>query len=188
MSSINTLANTGYYQLNGGSANTNVTQSLITALAGNSPGASPGNDDAYLLSLSPSAQQYLKTGSLPAVAGQQGFTLNSKQQQAITDILTKYKDAPYTQDTFVKIQNDLNAAGLGASTLTMEDKAKSFNAAQVLINALSGGNADSSNSGVASDSDEQAKANSYIQNIIGQWKNMSGNSASVTAAGAGGGA
>ena len=208
MSSVNNFASTGYYQLfnnsgsqsSGTTAQTNVTQSLLQALSGSSNSTSTSND-AYLLSLSPQAQQYLSATSSNSSSNSgdalfnalqatqssgtnstgQSFLLSSKQQASITAIITKYKDAPYTQDTFNSIQNDLNAAGLGTSTLSLLDQNKSFNPAVVLINALNGGSTDSSNTGVASASDEQAKSTAYMQNIISQWKNISGNSGKDTA-------
>ncbi len=209
MSSITNLSSSGYYQLNNSStgsqsqtSGTSTTQSLISALNGTSSTNGPNTDSAYMLNLSPQAKAYINsqnatgtntTASLlnsltgsgssnsasgTALGASQNFTLSANQQQKITDILTKYKDAPYTQDTYNKIQNDLNKAGLGSNTLMMEDKAKTFNAPLVLINALNGGN--SSDTGVTSDSDEQAKASSYMQGIISQWKNISGNAATAT--------
>jgi len=185
MSSINNLANYGgYYQLSGqsnGQSGTNgsATDALLQALNSSSAsGASSTNSDAYLLNLSPQAQQYLSgtNSALPGASGSNGsYVLSSEQQAAITDILTKYKGAPQTQDTFNKIQNDLNAAGLGASVLSLEDQAKSFNPAMVLINALNGGSTDGINTGVTSSTDEQSKASAYMQQIISQWKNISGN-------------
>jgi hypothetical protein len=106
--------------------------------------------------------------------GQGSFLLSAQQRQTIADILAKYKDAPYNQDTFNQIQDDLNAAGLGTNTLSMKDQAKSFNPLMVLVNALNGGSTSSSNTGVPGSADEQSKANNFIQGIIQQWQNLLG--------------
>ncbi len=190
MSTINNLGNSGYYQLsnpNGGqtggtsgSGQTGSTQALIQALSGDTNSNNTNSNDAYLLNLSPQAKQYL---SNTANGTNQSFILSDKQKQTITDILTKYKDAPYNQDTFNKIQNDLNAAGLSTTTLSLLDKSKSFSATSVLISALNGGIASGADvGGVPSDTEEQTKSSSYIQNIISQWKNLSGHSKDTTPA------
>lgn len=186
MSSVNNLGNSGYYQLSNpsggqssgtsaGATQNTVTQSLINALSGESTtGASSGNE-AYFLNLSPEAQKYLdSTTSSSTSLDKQSYILNDKQKKTITDILTKYKDEPYNQDTFNKIQNDLNSKGLGTTTLSLIDKAKSFSATSVLINALSGRPNDSTNSGVQSESEIKAKSSSYIESIVSQWKNIIG--------------
>ena len=183
MSTINNLGNSGYYQLSNptggqaggtsGSGQTGSTQALIQALSGDTNSNNANSNDAYLL-------QYL---SNTANGTNQSFILSDKQKQTITDILTKYKDAPYNQDTFNKIQNDLNAAGLSTTTLSLLDKSKSFSATSVLISALNGGIASGADAGgVPSDTEEQTKSSSYIQNIISQWKNLSGHSKDTTPA------
>ena len=190
MSTINNLGNSGYYQLSNptggqaggtsGSGQTGSTQALIQALSGDTNSNNANSNDAYLLSLSPQAKQYL---SNTANGTNQSFILSDKQKQTITDILTKYKDAPYNQDTFNKIQNDLNAAGLSTTTLSLLDKSKSFSATSVLISALNGGIASGADAGgVPSETEEQTKSSSYIQNIISQWKNLSGHSKDTTPA------
>jgi hypothetical protein len=179
MSSINNLGNSGYYQLNNpnagtnGSNQTNSTLSLVQALNGQTQTGVSSSNDAYLLSLSPEAQKYLNgTSSLNT---QQSFILSDKQKQTINDIIAKYKDAPYDQKTFEKIQADLNAEGLGTTTLALLDKAKSFNPTSLLIDALTGGKGVAENSGFTTEADQKNKSNSYIQNIISQWKNLAGN-------------
>jgi hypothetical protein len=74
---ITNLGHSGYYQLgnaNGGQsqgagAGSNVTQSLIQALEGQNATAA-SSSDAYLLSLSPQAQQYLNAVNSGAGTGQ----------------------------------------------------------------------------------------------------------------------
>lgn len=196
MSSI-TTGNNGYYQLSnlstgsGGNPQsavaTNSTSSLLQALSGGT--APSSNSNAYLLDLSPAAQQYLNGsgGSSPSLSNSAtNFTLSAKDKQAITDILTKYKDAPQTQATFNSIQNDLNAAGLGAGQMSQKDKIGNFNATQLLIDALNG--KDSTVPPGADSSAEQTKSGNYMQQIIKQWQAISttGGSDAVAAAGGAG--
>ncbi len=194
MSSINTqIQNSGYYQLNStgtGSTGTNttgnpaaVTPSLAAAL-GNSSSSSSSYSDAVLLDLSPAAQKYLSTlnqqaaGSTttpttPSDAGGDNFVLSSKQQLALSAILDKYKDAPYTQDTFDSIQNDLHDAGLGPDQLSAKEKSTSFSSTAVLIDALNGGNGTTPGSTPTSQDTLNTKSANFIQDVIGQWKKVS---------------
>jgi len=194
MTSISTLNNGGYYQLSNPLAGTgtgqapNATDALLQAMSAASNSSfdnSNSNNDAFLLDLSPEAQGLLNGGGAPSTSGLAGllnggnFALSAKQQEQITAILTKYKDAPYTQDTFNQIQNDLNAAGLGPQLLSMEDQAKSFDPALVLLDALNG--TDSTLS-LSSATDEQDKATAYMQSIISQWKSISSIATTTSAA------
>ena len=180
MSSVSNSLVGGYYQLSSQSGGTNTnsasstTNVLLQALSGTNTNTTAASDPAYLLNLSPQAQSYLSgtptSSATSALSGNSSFSLSSKQQQTITDILTKYKDAPYTQDTFNSIQNDLNAAGLGASTLKMIDQAKNFNPTALLLGALSGNYTAATTVDSAT---ETGKANSYIQGVIKQWQGVS---------------
>lgn len=210
--SIASLANNGYYQLSnpsGGTSTTNVnpTSSLLQALNA-TDGSSSGSADnsAFLLDLSPQAQQLLNgtnsstdstaslagalsgtdgtslasllggggassTGSL--FGGNSNFSLTADQKQAISNILAKYKDAPYTQATFNNIQNDLAAAGLSPSLLSMQDQAKSFDPAIVLLDALNGTTTDTGALFGTNPQGEQTKQTNYMQGIIQQWQSIS---------------
>jgi hypothetical protein len=192
MSTINTLPN-AYYQLNstgsglaGSQAAPNATDALLQAMSamdssGNS--SSSNSSDAFLLDLSPQAQGLLNgiggTSSAASAADIFGantnFLLSTQQQQQISSILAKYKNAPYTQDTFNQIQNDLNSAGLGPSILSMKDQTQSFDPSLVLIDALNGTATDSSSllGSSTSTAGEQTKSTNYMQSIIKQWQNIS---------------
>jgi len=196
-SSISALNNSGYYQLsdpsagNSNTAQSNPTNALMQALlsASSASGTAASSSAAYLLDLSPQAQQYLNGGGASAVSplnpSSSSFVLSTQQQQEITSIIAKYKDAPYTQATFDAIQNALQTAGLDPTTLSREDQAQSFNATQVLIDDLNG---DVSGANSLINPDESTKSSNYMQQILGQWKTISGNtgnpstSASGTAA------
>jgi len=192
MSSINTLPSSGYYQLSnnstnagnnnstGSANNSSATNALLQALNGTSTNSGASNNDAYLLDLSPQAQQYINSANASSASsanessfsasGNSSFVLSKAQQQQITDIISKYKDAPYTQDTFNQIQNDLNAVGLGAEQMAQKDQTKNFNPTQLLIAYLNG---DFSAADAISKPDETGKTNSYMQGIMSQWKNIS---------------
>lgn len=181
MSVIHTnIGNSGYYQLNspsGGAAGSlNHTPSLTSALlqAGSENDVS-NFSAAYLLDLSPEAQEYLSGNPqvpLNYLPGDKPtFILSSEQREQITRILSGYKDAPFTQESFNKIQDELNEAGLGPQQLSMIDKSTSFNPTQILINALTGKHV-----GEASDvngTKTKAKVDHYLQQIVGQWKSIS---------------
>ena len=184
MTSINTGMSGGYYQLNSsnsnnagnsGQANRSGNATLATLLSATG-GQQPANNSAYLLDLSPEAQKYLAGSQQSAAStylsggGQQSFTLSSKQQAQIAEIIAKYKDAPFTQETYNKIQDELNARGVGANQLAMIDKATSFNPTQILVGALTGKGTQNDD---ADGSKAQAKVNNFMQQIVSQWKNIS---------------
>lgn len=185
INTLNTFSGAEYYQLSKQSNTGQASNSgLASILSGTTSGSAvPTSDNsAYTLNLSPAAQQYLAAQG--SDSNQTQFLLTPKQQQKIDEILAKYKDAPFTQETFDKIQDDLSAAGLSSNTLAMLDKVKSFDATQVLIDALSGRDAsvtDDTSKYTASDDVENTKSENYMQQIIKQWKDIS------TTASAGGG-
>lgn len=188
MTSISSSPYSGqYYQLPTSNTSSVATTPTPTIPALASPTAS-NSLGAYLLDLSPDAQSYLSNysssdSSTGSSGGTGSFVLSNAQQKQISDILAKYKDAPQTQDTFNKIQDDLKAAGLSPQQLAETDKVKSFNPTQILINALNGNYGTPGASTTTSDADEQTKSNNYVQSIIKQWQSISSvaPAASVTA-------
>ena len=157
MSNINTsLYSGGYYALNGSNAApaSSKSSSLTSALNGQNANAA---SDAYLLDLSPDAQKYLQTQQTAANAG---FNLSSEQTKTISDILQKYKDEPQTQETFNKIQDDLNAAGLSPERLSQLEKTQSFDATSILIKALNGDFSDSIQA-----NEESAKTKAFSKTV-----------------------
>ena len=181
MSSITNVNNSGYYQLSNpsagaGGASTSPTSALMQALGISSDSQSAASPSAaYLLDLSPQAQQYLNGGASatsPINSSSANFTLTAQQQQSIATILAKYKDAPYTQATFDNIQNDLQATGLDPATLSRVDQAQNFNATELFIDDLNG---DYSDAAAMTNPDESTKSSNYMQQIISEWKTISGN-------------
>ena len=111
--------------------------------------------------------------SASSFASANGFQLSEKQKQTIQSILEKYKDAPYTQETYQKIQDDLDKAGLSPQKLALEDNAKNFSTTKVLIAALSGQSSDTSTSASSIQADEKTNGDKYMQDIMKQWKSLS---------------
>jgi len=181
MTSINTAA---YYQLSGNASNsssassstTSPTDMLLQALNSATSDTSSNNNSSYSLNLSPQAQQYMNSSS-PSSATSSNFVLSPQQEQAITKILDKYKNAPQTQATFDQIQNDLNTAGLGASQLSLQDQATNFSPTALFIDDLSG---NTSGAAAITSPDETTKSSNYMQQIISQWQTIAATNTNST--------
>lgn len=162
-----------------GNAATSPTEMLLNALQeadGNS--SQKDNTDAFSLNLSPAAQMLMNNSdnqtSSSSTAGT-SFTLTKAQQADIQAILEKYKDAPATQDTFNAIQNDLEAAKLGPDQLSAQDQITSFNTLSSLLNYLNG-DFNTVNSAATTLSNQQDKANNYMQSVMTLWQSISSGS------------
>ncbi len=204
MTSVTNNLNANYYNLNNSSSGQAQTghaggvPSLATYLNQTASGDSKSNTHAaYNLDLSPNAQNYLSglsqtsaTSNNPltnsdtsmSFASSNGFLLSDKQQQTIQSIIAKYKDAPYTQDTFQKIQDDLTQAGLSPKQLSLEDNARNFSTTKVLVAALSGQSTSDPASSSSIQSDEKTNSDNYMQGIMKQWKNISTTASSTESA------
>ncbi|MDX2074781.1 MAG: hypothetical protein SFX19_10550 [Alphaproteobacteria bacterium] len=130
------LLNSGYYSLSQSTGASVAASSKNTAQATGASTAAGESLSAYLLDLSPEAKDYLNSTLVSSTAN--SFTLSQSQQKQIDAILQKYKDAPYTQETFEQIQADLQQAGLSPDQLAAQQQAKDFNPTQALIDALNG--------------------------------------------------
>ncbi len=189
--SINNLTSS-YYNLSqqlasqsssSGTSSSSDIDSLIKQLEGASTSTSSDSNDAFSLNLSQSAQDLLDSGSTNSTSSSSStasYTLTKAQQKQLDAILAKYKDAPFTQDTYNQIQDELQKAGLAPDQLATEDKIKSFNTTQVFIDALNGKD-DSSSSSTSSDgstsssdsTDSDTKSSNYMQQVVSQWKSIS---------------
>ena len=166
----------------GNHLNSDPTQSLISALAAVNGASSSNNDNsAYFLNLSPAAQLLLNHNNTSSTGSSNNgnFTLSSAQRTQINDILKKYKDAPFTQETFDQIQNDLQAAKLGPDQLIAQDEISSFNPTSSLINALNG-NFAPLNTPATTAASEHTKTTNYMQGIITAWQQISGTASPVS--------
>lgn len=177
MTSIsNSLAN-GYYSLKDSSTSTasedSAAAKLASLLSGDSKAANqPGAaTNSYLLDLSPEAQSYL-SNLQQGGAQQKGdaeFILSREQQQQVAAVLAKYKDAPFTQETFEKIQDELSSIGLSAQALAAKEQVRNVNPTMMLLNALNGIETDLN----ANQTDSTAKSDNYIEKLIMQWEKIS---------------
>ncbi len=135
------------------------------------------NGNSYLLDLSPSAQAYLQnysgSSSNNSTSSSNGaaVVLNFQQQNTLTAILQKYKDAPYTDATFQQIQNDMSAAGIGADSLAAQAQMRAVNPTLMLLDALNGGSG--SVGTIGSSSDIMTQETAFMKQVADQWSQIS---------------
>lgn len=165
--SYNPLSN-GYYSLPPSGAANNTGKS--TAANVQATTASP-DLSAYLLDLSPEAQNYLNS-NISSSELSTAFALSQEQQKKIDEIMQKYQNAPYTQETFEQIQADLQLAGLSPDQLAMKEQVKSFNPTQALLEAL-GSKKNVEQVPPANNSNQyDTQKKNYLQKIIGQFQSI----------------
>ena len=168
------LSSSGYYSLaqSGGTAVT--TASTNAAKTAAVSGAANENLSAYLLDLSPQARDYLNHSAVNAIAS--GFTLSQAQQSSIDTILQKYKDQPYTQDTFNQIQSDLQKAGLSPDQLASQQQVKDFNPTQTLINAMTGNKSNNNDNALVlpqnNGSQYESQKQNFVQGLVDKFKKI----------------
>lgn len=181
---ISSSAN-NYLALTGKSANTlTASPTLADTLATT---GSTSAENAYTLDLSAGALAYIQqihaaAASNPTTQGFSSdtitsFALTPAQENTLNTILAKYKDAPFTQDTFTQIQADLSAAGITENALSAQSKAHDFNPTQFFLNALTGtgtlaiDNA-SGLTNTTSDADHEKFA-SFLKSVVAAWAKIS---------------
>lgn len=181
MSTISTLLNQTYSTLTDDKKTAgNTTASLASALNGDtkSHAATPGTADvSYLLNLSDEARDYLATQAKNAAAGQtdtspaEGFALSNAQQEQLDSIIAKYKDAPFTQESFDAMLTEIEQAGLGPQTLAAKDQVRQLNTTQLFLNVMNGDN--NLTFGASNNAVQKAKGEAHLQAIYDQWENIS---------------
>lgn len=176
MTSINTLYSGGYYQLPGQSSAEDATKDgKKPSLADVLSGVTNKEESSYTLNLSEEAQriinQYNSSKNKSAVTDE-SYELNDAQKKTLDDIIAKYKDEPFTQETFNKIQNDLKTERIGADTLSLLDRIKNFNPIAVLVAALNGSSYDPGQQG-DSEAEQSAKADNYMKMVFDKWSAIS---------------
>ena len=158
------------------------TPSILDAFAAVSgsnsdPTATGNTGNSYLLDLSPSAQAYLQnysgsaSNSSSSSSTGAGVVLTPQQQNKLNTILLKYKDAPYTDATFQKIQSDMAAAGIGADALAAQSHMRQLNTTAMLLNALGGG--DGSVGTIGSSTDIATQTTEFMKKIAQSWTQIS---------------
>jgi hypothetical protein len=191
MSSVNELYSGNYYQLPSKTGQEAAASgSSVTSLANllgsaNSSKAGSNNSSAsYLLDLSSEAKSYLNgLSSLSAnktntSSSKESFLLGSKQQATINSILAKYKDAPFTQETYEQIQADLEDANLSADQMAAKEQVRTINTTSMLLGLLNGNPAPSP---TASKELLQTKADNYMKSIHDQWEKISSTAGAAAA-------
>jgi hypothetical protein len=155
-SSYNQQSLTGYYQLDSSKSANRINESKDASAPKTTKAAI---NSAFLLSLSPEAQDYLNSVGLNETVSSNNsassFTLTRAQQESLDAIIAKYKGEPFTQETFDKLQNDLHSAGLSPDQLAQQAQVKDFNPTAELIAALNG------KDDTTSDEDEKTSASQY---------------------------
>lgn len=172
-----------YYRLNqsggaGVNARSSRSASPVSVLLGNGSEINTAwsGNSAYQLDLSPAAQQYLSQvnsqNQLATKIGDQGFILSSKQRTIISEVVARFADAPYTQETFDLIQDALQQEGVGPNQLSAKYRASSFNSTATLIDALSGGKGKIPGSVPVSNQELQQRSEQYVSFIAAQWRDI----------------
>lgn len=157
-----------------------LTDYLARAQGLNTTGETSASGNSYLLDLSPAAQAYLTNMSGTGSATSQnsatssngnGIVLSPGQQNKLTAILVKYKDAPYNDDTFKAIQRDMSEAGIGADSLAAKNQMRRINATAMLLDALNGG--DGSVGTVGGSADLAHSEMEFMGRVNTQWQKIS---------------
>lgn len=131
-------------------------------------------DTSYLLNLSEEARNYLasRQTSEESSSDATSFVLTPAQQKTLETIITKYKDAPFTQESFNAMLDELDKVGLGPEQMAAKDQVKQMNSTALFLNALNGtsnGLTFSASNGEA----QSAKANAYLDSIYDAWEGIS---------------
>ncbi len=181
MSAINSLTSSGYYALNNQNSSNGQSTGNVTLAGGLAEALAMGKsttgteESAYSLDLSADALAYIKSINGTAPAGKSSysnvtnFVLTRNQQETLNGIIEQYKDAPFTQETFNKIQDALEKAGLSTKTLSAQDSARNFNATKFLLDALNGTTSSSDVGG----QDTETKSNNFMTSVADQWARIS---------------
>ena len=93
--------------------------------------------EAYRLDLSPEALEYLDKA-----AGDR-FALTKEQEETLARIVNRHKGAPFNQETFNLIQDELHEAGLSPEKLAQDDA-----------------------------EEVSTKINNYLQQIVSLWQTL----------------
>lgn len=183
MTTINTAATNLYSSLKDSSnsaASKSNTSALLDALTGSnsvSQATKTAAESSYTLDLSPEAQQFLSqngSGSVNALNG--NFILTKKQEAQIAEVIAKYKEEPFTKETYDKMEAELDELGLSPQALAIKDKARGINTTSMLLAALNGTGGDLNQSllgGGASEEQSQTKKDNYVKTILGKWSDIS---------------
>jgi len=168
----------GYYSLTQSGSAAGAASSSANAKKEAAAAAVAESLSAYMLDLSPTAQKFLNATTSTSSAPD-SFVLSKEQQARLEDIMEKYKDAPYTQETFNQIQADLQKAGMSPDQLAGQEQAKAFNTTLALLDALSGRTSNMNENAPQNDSEKyDTKKKNFIQQIISKFQEIAATSSS----------
>lgn len=130
---------------------------------------------SYMLDLSEAAKAYLAQQTAQSSSQTSGdsehFTLTEAQQAQIRKIIEQYKNAPLSQETFLQIQEELTAIGLGADQLAAKEQVGAFNPISSFLDALSGTSTSLSAEEISAN--VSTKRENYLSDIIDYWASIS---------------
>lgn len=185
MTTITNAVNTVFSSLKDSTSSTssNTTSALLDEMTGTQSvqqATKAAAQSSYLLDLSPEAQAFLKTGASGSKnPWDENFILTTKQQRAISEVIAKYADEPFTKETYDRIEAELDTLGLSPDALAIKDKARSINTTSMLLSALNGTNSDlgqalvGNGSGNVTPEQSQTKKDNYIKLVLGKWSDIS---------------
>lgn len=159
------------------SSSPSLTSALAVVNGGKTDSSKLAVGSSYLLDLSDNARNYLQSlsdtnsGKGSSTRSSGGIVLTNKEQAKLTEILIRYKDAPYNDTTFKKIQEDLDAADIGADALAAKAQARQLNPTLIFLDALNGGDGAAGTTG--NSESRTADATGYLQKVARQWETIS---------------
>ncbi|MFO1242294.1 MAG: hypothetical protein U1E36_03730 [Rickettsiales bacterium] len=171
MTTINTSLSSAFAALDKDNKTTVTTETLANVLANDKSAAqTPNIDEAVDLNLSDEAKAMLEKAS-PIFTDFSGdrFVLNIRQRNTIESVIQKYKDAPFTQDTFDAIMNDLEGEGLSPEILSAKEKALSINPVGIFLAAMGGQDTTFNPLGDVSDDAQETKSSNFMLDVVARW-------------------
>ncbi|MES2984513.1 MAG: hypothetical protein V4735_04920 [Pseudomonadota bacterium] len=174
MTTINpySVLSNGNYSLTQSTGTAGSAASTTSATANTAASTTDTTSLAYMLNLSPQAQNYLSSGitGSSASASSGSFTLSAQQQKQLDAIIEKHRGEPYTQETFDAIQEDLVKSGLSPDQLAQQAKVNAFNPTLSLLDALSGTNSNAQL--IPTDSQLQTKIQTYVNDVARRFEKV----------------
>lgn len=175
MSTINGSLSGNLFSTTTTKANESRTTQTNGLLSGTTQASGNEGPSSYMLDLSEAAKAYLvrqtTQSSVTANTDNTHFALTEAQQEQVRKIVEQYKNAPLTQETFLQIQEELTAIGLGADQLAAKEQVSAFNPISAFLDALNG----TSNSVSAEQisTNVATKRENYLSDIIDYWASIS---------------
>lgn len=152
------------------------------ALLGTGGTSSSILDVADFIDLSPEAQNLLDffSGAAGGLTGNpvldnNGIILTDVQQAQISAIIAKFRDAPFSADTFHDIMQELKAAGLSPEQLAAQSEGSPLALSNIFLRALDGQDSTGATSDFLtfSNQDDRATRDAYLRQIFSEWERIS---------------